>query len=254
MTATAPLAVSSLSPSAVVFIIIGVIGGVFLLIMGNSLLRSRRGVPPSYAGTEEAAGGTPGLPAAPADAPTVAKARPPISRRDFFRGGMLVALGAFVAEFGGASLAFLWPNLKGGFGSVIEAGTLSDIKGFISANNQPFYYGAGRFYIVPYNGDGTNSVYAGITADNLMALYQKCVHLGCRVPFCQTSQWFECPCHGSKYNEAGEYQLGPAPTGLNRFKIIVEGDTVKVDTSTIIPGPPRGTNTTHQSPEGPFCV
>ena len=129
------------------------------------------------------------------------------------------------------SLAFLWPNLKGGFGSVIPAGNLDDIKNFISQNKQPFYYGAGRFYIVPYSGNGTNSVYAGITQDGLMALYQKCVHLGCRVPFCQTSQWFECPCHGSKYNEAGEYQLGPAPTGLNRFKIIVEGDKVMVDTS-----------------------
>ena len=87
-----------------------------------------------------------------------------------------------------------------------------------------------------------------------MALYQKCAHLGCRVPFCQQSQWFECPCHGSKYNYAGEYQLGPAPTGLMRFKVEVSGSTVKVDTSTIIPGPPRGTNTIHQAPEGPFCV
>src|SRR6266496_2458786 len=62
----------------------------------------------------------------------------------------------------------------------------------------------------------------------------------------------DLPCHGSKYNEAGEYQLGPAPTGLNRFKLTVTGNAVSVDTSTIVPGPPRGTNTTHQSPEGPF--
>jgi cytochrome b6-f complex iron-sulfur subunit len=80
------------------------------------------------------------------------------------------------------------------------------------------------------------------------------VHLGCRVPFCQTSQWFECPCHGSKYNEAGEYQLGPAPTGLNRFKLSIANDIVTVDTSNVIAGPPRGTNTTNQTPEGPFCV
>ncbi len=236
------LAVSTLSPTAVVLIIICVIGGVFLLLLGNSLRRSRGAARTPAPAGDAAAGGTP------------EKAPAPISRRDFFRGGLLVGLGAFLASFGGASLAFLWPNLKGGFGSVIEAGSLGDIKGFIAANNQPFYYGAGRFYIVPYHGDGTNTVYAGITAENLMALYQKCVHLGCRVPFCQTSQWFECPCHGSKYNEAGEYQLGPAPTGLNRFKIIIEGDKVLVDTSNIIPGPPRGTNTTHQSPEGPFCV
>ena len=62
------------------------------------------------------------------------------------------------------------------------------------------------------------------------------------------------PCHGSKYNYAGEWQLGPAPTGLMRFKVTVSGGKVKVDTSNIIPGPPRGTNTIHQAPEGPFCV
>jgi cytochrome b6-f complex iron-sulfur subunit len=232
-------AVSNLSASGVVLIVVGVTAALFAVILGNALLSSRRHAPTATAGTEDAPAG---------------KAPAPISRRDFFRGGMLVAIGAFTAEFGGATLAFLWPNLKGGFGSVIQAGTVADIKGFITANNQPFYYGAGRFYIVPYNGDGTNTVYAGITAQNLMALYQKCVHLGCRVPFCQTSQWFECPCHGSKYNEAGEYQLGPAPTGLNRFKLSIANDIVTVDTSNVIAGPPRGTNTTNQTPEGPFCV
>ena len=33
---------------------------------------------------------------------------------------------------------------------------------------------------------------AGMEA-GLVALYQKCPHLGCRVPNCATSQWFECP-------------------------------------------------------------
>ena len=107
---------------------------------------------------------------------------------------------------------------------------------------------------MPYNGSGTNTIYAGLVDQGLMALYQRCVHLGCRVPFCQASQWFECPCHGSKYNEAGEYQLGPAPTGLQRFPLKVEGTIVTVDTSQLIDGPPRGTNTIHQPPQGPFCV
>ena len=52
-----------------------------------------------------------------------------------------------------------------------------------------------------------------------VALYQKCVHLGCRVPWCESSQWFECPCHGSKYNRVGEKQGGPAPRGLDRFPL-----------------------------------
>ncbi|MCA1726851.1 MAG: Rieske 2Fe-2S domain-containing protein, partial [Actinobacteria bacterium] len=87
-----------------------------------------------------------------------------------------------------------------------------------------------------------------------MALYQRCVHLGCRVPFCEQSQWFECPCHGSKYNRAGEYRSGPAPRGLDRFPITVEGDQVIVNTGDLKPGPARGVETMKQNPEGPFCV
>ena len=45
---------------------------------------------------------------------------------------------------------------------------------------------------------------------------QKCPHLGCRVPECATSQWFECQCHGSQYNRAGEKKAGPAPRGMDR--------------------------------------
>ena len=56
-----------------------------------------------------------------------------------------------------------------------------------------------------------------------MPLYQRCVHLGCRVPFCESSKWFECPCHGSKYNGVGEYQLGPAPRGMDRFQVTRRG-------------------------------
>jgi cytochrome b6-f complex iron-sulfur subunit len=232
------------SPRAVAVMIAVVMVGLFLFILAWSLWQTRRrtaAVPPPGDAVEGE-----GAPARPT--------RAPVARRDFLRRGLLAALAVFLAEFGGASLAFLWPNLKGQFGSVITAGSLSDIKAYIDQNNQPFYLGAGRFYIVPYNGDGANTIYAGLVDQNLMALYQRCVHLGCRVPFCQPSQWFECPCHGSKYNEAGEYQLGPAPTGLQRFPLKVEGTDVTVDTSQKIDGPPRGTNTIHQPPQGPFCV
>ncbi|HEY7401821.1 MAG TPA: Rieske 2Fe-2S domain-containing protein, partial [Actinomycetota bacterium] len=67
-------------------------------------------------------------------------------------------------------------------------------------------------------------------------------------------KWFECPCHGSKYNGAGEYQLGPAPRGMDRFTVKVEGGNVLVDTSLIILGPPRGTDTIQKPPQGPYCV
>ena len=69
--------------------------------------------------------------------------------------------------------------------------------------------------------------------EGIVALYQKCVHLGCKVPWCATSQWFECPCHGSKYNRVGEKQGGPAPRGLDRFVVTVAGDKLTIDTGVV---------------------
>jgi cytochrome b6-f complex iron-sulfur subunit len=242
------VAAANLSQQTVAILVIGVMLGLFLIIMGGSFLRSRRTAGPV---STSGAVATAAEPDATTERPKPAK---PLARRDFLRGGLLASVLVFLAQFGGASIAFLWPNLKGGFGSVITAGSVDDIKNSIQAAHQPFYFGAGRFYIVPYDVSPVPEIYASIVQEGLMALYQKCVHLGCRVPFCVQSQWFECPCHGSKYNEAGEYELGPAPTGLNRFKLIVEGGLVKVDTSNPIAGPPRGTDTIHESPQGPFCV
>jgi cytochrome b6-f complex iron-sulfur subunit len=89
----------------------------------------------------------------------------------------------------------------------------------------------------------------------LVALYQKCPHLGCRVPDCKSSRWFECPCHGSQYNQVGEKKGGPAPRGMDRFAISVSAaNDVSVDTGTVYEGPPIGTNTTGQEAEGPHCI
>ena len=89
----------------------------------------------------------------------------------------------------------------------------------------------------------------------VVALYQTCPHLGCRVPECATSQWFECPCHGSQYNRVGEKKGGPAPRGMDRFPMkVTAANELSVDTGVIIQGPPIGVNTTGQEAEGPNCI
>jgi cytochrome b6-f complex iron-sulfur subunit len=241
----------ALSSSTIVVIVVLIFVDLFAIFFGLSFARARR--------AERAAAAV--VPGATVEgAPRAAK---PIMRRDFLRRSLLTSLMVFGAEFGGATLAFLWPNLRGGFGSVINAGATSDIRTQLDQTKQPVYNGAGRFYIWFYGSDykgvdpksGTDYEAEGFVAEGFMAIYQRCAHLGCRVPFCISSQWFECPCHGSKYNVAGEYQLGPAPTGLQRFVVKVEGGNLLVDTSgTNIPGPPRGTDTIHEPPQGPFCV
>ncbi|MFX4497626.1 hypothetical protein ABTA56_19605, partial [Acinetobacter baumannii] len=58
---------------------------------------------------------------------------------------------------------------------------------------------------------------------------------------------------GSQYNRVGEKKGGPAPRGLDRFAVSVDGGSVTVDTKTVFVGPPIGTNTTGQEAEGPHC-
>ncbi len=184
-----------------------------------------------------------------------------VTRRQFLNRGILVTVLAALGTFGASLLAFLWPSSSGGFGGTIAAGKLSDITSFMATNLQPFYVPEARTYIQPYPANALPNakkiyddyIYAGME-QGIVALYQKCVHLGCRVPWCQSAQWFECPCHGSKYNRVGEKRDGPAPRGLDRFQALISGGAVSINTGLLSVGPPIGTNTTGQVAEGPHCV
>ncbi|MFN8027061.1 MAG: Rieske 2Fe-2S domain-containing protein [Acidimicrobiia bacterium] len=183
-----------------------------------------------------------------------------VTRRQFFNRSILAGAGLGLGAFGVSVLAFLWPSGGGGFGGKVVVGSEADAKSAFD-NKQPYYNAAAKTYIVAYPKEDLPKakkvydppVFAGMEA-GYVALYQKCVHLGCRVPWCQSSQWFECPCHGSKYNRVGEKQGGPAPRGHDRFALQVSGGNIVVDTAVIYNGPPIGTNTTNQSPEGAPCV
>jgi cytochrome b6-f complex iron-sulfur subunit len=183
-----------------------------------------------------------------------------VTRRQFFNRGILTGLGLAVAGFGGAALAFLWPSGASGFGGKINVGSLDDVQKAIDAK-QPFYNASAKVYIQPFPKQDVkkaqkiypSTITAGM-AQGYVALYQKCPHLGCRVPWCQTSQWFECPCHGSKYNRVGEKRGGPAPRGMDHFVVDVAGGSIVVDTGVVVQGPPIGTDTTGQGQEGAPCV
>jgi cytochrome b6-f complex iron-sulfur subunit len=184
------------------------------------------------------------------------------TRRQFLNRGVVGLMVVSISGFGASVVAFLWPTVSGGFGSKITAGTVDAVQKVI-ATKQPFYNPQGRFYINPYPTDSATQAKAkkvyspgllvGMEA-GYVALYQKCVHLGCRVPWCTSSQWFECPCHGSKYSRVGEKKGGPAPRGLDRFALSIAGGLISVDTKTVYVGPPIGTDTTGQGQEGPHCA
>ncbi len=201
-----------------------------------------------------------------ADAPVVPYTPPDpetfgATRRQFLNRGIITFFGVGLSGFGAACIGFLWPGGVSGFGAKLKVGTIANILAEIQSNNGFLYKAEGRLWLTAYpHGalEKARAVYspaelAGMEA-GVVALYQKCPHLGCRVPNCDTSQWFECPCHGSQYNRVGEKRGGPAPRGMDRFATAVEGGVLTVDTGTIIQGPPIGTNTTKQEAEGPNCI
>jgi cytochrome b6-f complex iron-sulfur subunit len=182
------------------------------------------------------------------------------TRRQFFNRGILLGLSLGVGGFGAAALAFLWPSSAGGFGGKVDVGSVADIeKAF--ADKIPFYNASAKVYIVAFPKADLkkaakvypSTILAGMD-QGYVALYQKCPHLGCWVPFGTSAQWFECPCHQSQYNRVGEKKGGPAPRGMDHFPVEVKNGVVSVDTGFRVEGAPIGVNTTGQEAEGPHCV
>ncbi len=204
----------------------------------------------------------------PVEPPPVAEFVPPdpetlgVTRRQFLNRGAVTLMGLGLAGFAASALAFFWPPpLKGGFGAKINVGSLTDILAKAASEKTPVYFAEARTYVAPYPsaalGKARKEYVGGVLEgmeEGVVALYQRCVHLGCRVPWCASAQWFECPCHGSRYSRVGEKKGGPAPRGLDRFSVSVENGNLYVDTRKVILGPALGIDTTGQEAEGPHCA
>lgn len=141
------------------------------------------------------------------------------SRRTFVRNAALGATGV-VGAIGAAGFgALLWPLKTGAFGKPL---TVSP-ENVPPPGGPPFLNSAGKFFLV-HNQDG------------LLALYTKCPHLGCTVPWvgpADSPQAFQCPCHGSMYDYNGVRTGGPAPRPMDYMGVTVDGGEVTVDTGDI---------------------
>lgn len=136
-----------------------------------------------------------------------------VSRRNFLGYTFGGALALLTAQTALTVLRFLKPVAGSGFGGLLYAGKVEEFA--VNSVNRVL---AGRFYI-------------SRTEDGLLALWQKCTHLGCAVPWVEAEGRFHCPCHGSIFNAVGEVLGGPAPRPLDTFPITVKSGEVWVDTS-----------------------
>jgi len=174
-----------------------------------------------------------------------------VSRRQLLRTAIGASMGLWLLELTAGTIGFVWPNLQKGFGGKLPIGDLATVMTQNSVlpiqEGFPAYYPEARAFVILVDpgqqrfipgedttGDGT--------ALNVRALYQRCPHLGCKPNACVKNFWLECPCHGSRYDRLGikadGAQYGPAPRGMDRFSVTVDGAGVlTIDTGKITLGP-----------------
>jgi cytochrome b6-f complex iron-sulfur subunit len=187
----------------------------------------------------------------------------PVERRTFLRYSLIGSVSAGLGAFALGTLGFLWPRLGDGLFGEVPLGSARDFADQITSERTPVRIPEGGISILVWDPSesaamrnyGEDHAILDDTTGLMAVNSQSCPHLGCGVPWCQSSQWFECPCHGSRYNRYGEWTGGPAPRGLDRYPSFVDEDgQFVVDFGNLLTGPARTANALEQSPEGPACV
>lgn len=166
-----------------------------------------------------------------------------LARRSFLRvsvfAGLTLSLGTLTAGF----LGFFNRRKPVGFGGIVTV-TKSQIP---SPAADPARISDGKFWLSNLAGAEGDVLGVGGTG-GLMALYWKCPHLGCTVPwnpafdgatvaFPGIVGWFRCPCHGSTYSRAGVRVFGPAPRSMDTMLLTINSDgSLSVNTGKITLG------------------
>lgn len=141
-----------------------------------------------------------------------------LKRRGFLNLALISSLTALMGQAAAGLFNFFKPKENpDGFGGLIRAGRTAEFPpGSMS------HVRAGNFFVSHVEGDG------------LLAIWHRCTHLGCTVPWSEDEDRFHCPCHSSLFNEKGEVTGGPAPRPLDLFPIEIRDGEVLVDTGSPI--------------------
>jgi cytochrome b6-f complex iron-sulfur subunit len=133
-------------------------------------------------------------------------------------GTILALVGQWLVGFG----VFFWPKKVGAFGGEILAGNVTD-------------FNVGDVKLVQ---DAKS--YVSMVPEGIVALWWKCPHLGCTVPWkpddpsmddLAAKGRFNCPCHGSIYDRYGDIIAGPAPRPMDVFPVTIRDGKVYIDTN-----------------------
>lgn len=154
-----------------------------------------------------------------------------VSRRRFAVGAFWVSMGGLAVAAGATALNTMWPRGVKGFGGPVSVPAAK----IPAPGAPPVKSQEGRFWLVNLAPEeGQLRPEGAATPGGLVALWTKCPHLGCSVPWNGDYRWddgrqgwFLCPCHGSTYTKAGVLVDGPAKRSMDTMRIdVVDGGIV----------------------------
>ena len=165
------------------------------------------------------------------DEPDVADLEAALARRDRSHGYVAEVLGTVV---GHVRLTWCWIDAEKELAERVEYYDVEEEGDRLSPSELLSVVAMMLVAGTDTTGDGT--------ALNVRALYQRCPHLGCKPNPCLKNFWFECPCHGSRYDRLGIKAdgpaFGPAPRSMDRFSITVDSSGIlTINTGKITLGP-----------------
>jgi cytochrome b6-f complex iron-sulfur subunit len=138
-----------------------------------------------------------------------------LSRRNFLGLVWGASLAGLFGQVGAALFQFFRPRVEpGAFGGAVVAGRPDEF-----APGTVTYVRQGRFFISRLEDGG------------ILALWQRCPHLGCHTPWREDDGLFHCPCHDSSFSPQGEVLSGPSPRPLDLFPVSLQDGKLVVDTS-----------------------
>lgn len=139
----------------------------------------------------------------------------PVSRRSFLKGfAAIPVIGAVLAPLAAAG-QFAYPpaSLSKGPGKVpVKGGAEVRVGDRLDFNYDQEPYTLFRNSETEY-----------------VAVSRVCTHLGCTIAWQEKEDFFECPCHGARFDRTGKVLRAPANGPLARLKVTIEGAGVLVE-------------------------
>ena len=124
-----------------------------------------------------------------------------LSRRNLFTLAGWAGLLASLTASAGATLRFMFPNIVYEPSPIIKLGNVSD-------------YAEGTITFVE-----SERLFVLRDDKGFRAISAVCQHLACTVYWSETTNTYDCPCHGSVYDTTGAVIAGPAPRALDWLEL-----------------------------------